>query len=473
MFEVSEELRICSRCRKRGHYSKDCKIRHQQGSFESMKTTTFSCSFPSIHNRGRKNSFSHKTQQITSHYARKYKYHENDQAAQKNLRYTPKSKLKEHDSKNRFDIYSTTGLRQEYKDIPSSSRNFRNLYRNNRNEKCIENARISHPKGKILSYPAYKNIFNRKCLQAYCCCEQFSKQHDICHNTEKMSRHTHTYPRYDPGKKQIEIVGRTNPQDKYAGRSKEIENTEHNPTSTNPNLQQIQDNDNSRGIEYVSGKESVNNAHRKRHVGLHSICKTNRIRFKQEENDSMKRENYNKPIVKKDQEYQDIETTSKKLYQEREEKSDIGSKTSTEPIVSLASEAANQYKVEAHLSSISVCTSDNKADSSMGKVSSTQENDTEEMNTSSQNGGIISSSTSSSVENVDISTNESYTDLLGKYEELKERTEDFRLEIATTQIEKSLVESSLDFLIEQVGKLDSIEALENLRNRYAICSAKL
>jgi len=470
MFEVAEELRICSRCRRRGHYSKDCKIRNEQDSFESMKTTTFDCSFPSTHNHGRKNSFSHKTQ---SHYARKYKYHENYQASQKNLRYMPKSQLKKQDSKNRFDIYSSTGLRQEYKHIPSSSRNFRNLYRNNRNKKCIENARISHPKRNILGYPAYKNTFNHRCLKAYCSCEHFSKQHDISHNTEKISRHTHTYSRYGQGEKQIENVSKTHPQNKYAGRSKEIENTEHNPASTNHYLQEIQDNDDSRDIEYVSGKESVNNAYRKRPVGLHSICKTNRIRFKQEKNDSMKRENYNTPIFKKDQVYQDIETTSRKSYQEKDEKSDIGSKTIIKPMVYLASEA-NQNMHEAQLSSISIVgKSDDKIDSSMAKVSSTQENDTKEIDSTSKNVVIITSSTSSSTEDLAMSTNDSYTDLLAKYEELKKRAEDLRLEIATTQMERNLVESSLDFIIEQVGKLDSIEALENLRNRYAICSTKL
>merc|ERR1712141_642338 len=246
----------------------------------------------------------------------------------------------------------------------------------------------------------------------------------------------------------------------------------HNPTSTNHYLQEIQDNGDSRDIEYVSEKESLNNAYRKRPVGLYSICETNRIGFEQEKNDSMKRENYNTPIFKKDQEYQDIETRSGKLNQEKEEKSDIGLKTIIKPMVYLAAES-NQNMHEAQLPSISIVgKSDDKIDSSMEKVSSTQENDEKEIDTASKNVVIISSSTSTSTEDLAMSTNDSYIDLLAKYEELKKRAEDFRLEIATTQIEKNLVESSLDFIIEQVGKLDSIEALENHRNRYAICSTK-
>ena len=71
-----------------------------------------------------------------------------------------------------------------------------------------------------------------------------------------------------------------------------------------------------------------------------------------------------------------------------------------------------------------------------------------------------------------MSTNESYKALLGKYKKLNETAEELRLEVATLQIEKGLVESSLDFIIEQLQKSDSIEALEHLKNRYAICSAK-
>merc|ERR1712141_416551 len=159
--------------------------------------------------------------------------------------------------------------------------------------------------------------------------------------------------------------------------------------------------------------------------------------------------------------------------QEKDEKSDIGSKTITKPMVYMGSEA-NQNMHEAQLPSISIVgKSDDEIDSSMEKVSSTQENDEKEIDTASKNVVIITSSTSSSTEDLAMFTNDSYADLLEKYEELKKRAEDFRLEIATTQIEKNLVESSLDFIIEQVGKLDSIEALENLRNRYAICSTKL
>ena len=118
MFEVSEECRICSRCRRRGHYSRDCKITNNQGSFESMKTETYNCSFPSTHNNGGKNNFYHKKQHISSHHAKRYKYHKNHQSKTLSrmcfpLRYTPKYELKKQDSKNRFNIYSTAGLRQD------------------------------------------------------------------------------------------------------------------------------------------------------------------------------------------------------------------------------------------------------------------------------------------------------------------------------------------------------------------------
>merc|ERR1712183_1022892 len=95
-------------------------------------------------------------------------------------------------------------------------------------------------------------------------------------------------------------------------------------------------------------------------------------------------------------------------------------------------------------------------------------NDTEKIDTTS----LISSSTSFSTENPAMSMTETWAALLTKYEKLKETAKNDRLEIATMQIEKGLAESSLDFIIEQVAKLDSIEALKNLQNRYAICSVK-
>ena len=303
MFEVSEEFRICSRCRRRGHYCRDCKMKNEQDSYESMKTKTSNCSFPSTHNSSRKNSFSHK-QQITSHYSRKYKYHENYRSSQNALRDVPKYKLKKHDPKNSFKLHSTTGFRQEYKNIPGNSRNLRNLYRNNTNEKCTENAEIYHKKCKIFSYPAYENNIKHDYLQVYCSCEHFSKQHDIFHDNEKMSRHTDSHSRYVQDKKQIENGNRTHPQDKYTKRSKDIESTVKNPPSTN------QDNDNSGDTEYVSVKESVNNAYQKSPLGLQSICEADRSRFESEENDPMKRENGKKPNFKKDQEYQNFETSS-------------------------------------------------------------------------------------------------------------------------------------------------------------------
>merc|ERR1712183_857529 len=155
-------------------------------------------------------------------------------------------------------------------------------------------------------------------------------------------------------------------------------------------------------------------------------------------------------------------------YQKRGEQSEIGSKTTTEPELDLASEE-NENMHEAQMFSISIVGNrDNEADSTMTKVSSMQENDTEKIDTTS----LISSSTSFSTENPAMSMTESYTALLTKYEKLKETAKNDRLEIATMQIEKGLAESSLDFIIEQVAKLDSIEALKNLQNRYAICSVK-
>merc|ERR1712183_931680 len=76
----------------------------------------------------------------------------------------------------------------------------------------------------------------------------------------------------------------------------------------------------------------------------------------------------------------------------------------------------------------------------MTKVSSTQENDTEKIDTTSP----IPSSTSFSTQNPAMSMTESYTALLKQYEKLKETAENYRLEIATMQIEKGLAESSLD-----------------------------
>jgi hypothetical protein len=551
MFEVAEELRICSRCRRRGHYSKDCKIRNEKDSFESMKTKTSNCSFSPAHNSSRKNSFSHKKQHITSDYARKYKYHENYQATQKTLRYMPKYKLKKQDPKNRFDINSATGLRQEFKHIPGSNRNFGNLYRNTKIQKCTEDARVCRQKGKILNYPEYKNTFNHGCLQAYCGCDQFVRPHDICHDTEMMSRHTYTYARYDQDLKQVENVNRLHHQDKYDGRSQEMKNTIDNPTSANHCLQDIQDNDHSRDTEFVSRKESVSNAYQKCPIGLYEISKANQTRFKREKNDSMKRENCNKPIFKKGQEYQNFDkinndptsmsenstarenfknetlfyeksehpknesehpknemlpnykytvakncketedyvdiqdpndisdfsrysdksyqqrqyqktigqatsiytATKTVAYQKKEEQSEIGSKTTTEPKLDLASEE-NENMNEAQMSSISIVgISDNEADSSMTKVSSTQENDTKKIDTTSP----IPSSTSFSTENPAMSMTESFTALLTKYEKLKETAKTDRLEIGVNAHLTNVGDCIGALLSEGVAKLDSIE----------------
>merc|ERR1712018_429914 len=97
-----------------------------------------------------------------------------------------------------------------------------------------------------------------------------------------------------------------------------------------------------------------------------------------------------------------------------------------------------------------------------------QENDTEKIDTTSP----IPSSTSFSTQNPAMAMTESYTALLKQYEKLKETAENYRLEIATMQIEKGLAESSLEIIIEDVRRVDSIEALENLKNRYAIFSVK-
>ena len=42
--------------------------------------------------------------------------------------------------------------------------------------------------------------------------------------------------------------------------------------------------------------------------------------------------------------------------------------------------------------------------------------------------------------------------------------------IAVLKIEKGLIESSWDLIIKQMGKLDSIEALEQLKKQYATCT---
>lgn len=555
MFEVAEEFRICSRCRRRGHYSRDCKTRNDQDSFKSMKTKISNRSVPSAHNNGRKNSFSRKRQHITSHYTKEYEFHENYQATQKTLRYMPEYKLKKQDSENRFDSNSTTGLRKEFKHITGSSKIFRNLYGNAEIQKCTEDARVCHQKSKILKHPAYKNTFNHGCLQASCGRDQFFRPHDICHDT-------YTYARYDQDHKQIENVNRLHHQDNYGGRSQEMKNTLHNLTSTNHYLQEIQDNDHSRDTAFVSRKESVSNAYQKCPVGVYDISNTNQTIFKREKNGSRKRENCNELIFQKDQEYQNFDkihkdptsmsenstarenfknatpfhamkmqsehpknemlptdkstvakncketeddvdiqdpndisdfsrysdksyqqrqyqkpigqatsiytATKTVAYQKKEEQSEIGSETTTEPKLDLASEE-NENMNEAQMSSIlMVGNCDNEADSSVTKVSSTQENDTEKIDTTSP----IPSLTSFSTENKAMSMTESYTVLLTQYEKLRETAENYRLEIATMQIEKGLAESSLDFIIEQVEKLESVEDVDNLKKRYAICSVK-
>ena len=78
------------------------------------------------------------------------------------------------------------------------------------------------------------------------------------------------------------------------------------------------------------------------------------------------------------------------------------------------------------------------------------------------------SSIALSTENVALTTTAIYSSLLKKYEKIKETANNFKLEIATLQIEKGLVESSWDFFITQLGNLDSMEALEEFKKRHSI-----
>ena len=55
-----------------------------------------------------------------------------------------------------------------------------------------------------------------------------------------------------------------------------------------------------------------------------------------------------------------------------------------------------------------------------------------------------------------------------KYEKIKETADNLRLENATLQIEKGLVESSWDFFITKLGDLDSMEALEEFKDKHSI-----
>ena len=80
------------------------------------------------------------------------------------------------------------------------------------------------------------------------------------------------------------------------------------------------------------------------------------------------------------------------------------------------------------------------------------------------------SSTIPSTEDLPMSTGEKYTSLLGQYDKLQVDAHKLRLEIAVLKIENGLIESSWDLIIKQMGKLDSIEALEQLKKQYATCT---
>ena len=95
-----------------------------------------------------------------------------------------------------------------------------------------------------------------------------------------------------------------------------------------------------------------------------------------------------------------------------------------------------------------------------------QDNDTKTFVTTSPNEETKMSSTSTSTEDLPMSMCEGCTSLLNQYEKSKETTDNLRLEIAILIIEKGLIESSWDLFIKKVEEIDSIEALEQLKNRF-------
>ena len=114
-----------------------------------------------------------------------------------------------------------------------------------------------------------------------------------------------------------------------------------------------------------------------------------------------------------------------------------------------------------------VAEKDNRAGQAVPKVILKQENLTKNLVTTVPNDETKVSSTFSSKEDLPMSTGEKYTSLLGQYEKLQVDAYKLRLEIAVLKIEKGLIESSWDLIIKQMGKLDSIEALEQLKKQYA------
>ena len=95
-----------------------------------------------------------------------------------------------------------------------------------------------------------------------------------------------------------------------------------------------------------------------------------------------------------------------------------------------------------------------------------QDNDTKTFVTTSPNEETKMSSTSTSTEDLPMSMCEGCTSLLNQYEKSKETADNLRLEIANLIIEKGLIESSWDLFIKKVEEIDSIEALEQLKNRF-------
>ena len=57
---------------------------------------------------------------------------------------------------------------------------------------------------------------------------------------------------------------------------------------------------------------------------------------------------------------------------------------------------------------------------------------------------------------------------MNQYEKAKETADNIKLENAILIIEKGLIESSWDLFIKKLEKIDSIEALEQLKNQFSI-----
>ena len=173
------------------------------------------------------------------------------------------------------------------------------------------------------------------------------------------------------------------------------------------------------------------------------------------------------------EEFQDNDTchsTQNKLseYQENPKRYKIDKKIPTEPKIDSNLQLCNERPENFPSSELLLAANIDIEESKVTNLPSTLNYGTTNFVTTSNFDDTNMSSIALTTENVALTTTAIHSSLLKKYEKIKETANNFKLENATLQIEKGLVESSWDFFITQLGNLDSMEALEEFKKRHYI-----